>query len=275
MTDDTDPGVSAAELQALVDRARLESVARGLRVLRATMREPEVFFEAPAVSLDDALDVAAQMGAVFVTVGEEFFDAADFLDRVDEVPASLRTAAGRHDGDRTGMDVRWVAGGASYAYWAAAAWWRDLTAEREVLHEDEDARRQREERERHARTGELIRAVIADPGIRGAKPASRKALIEGFIRARVDPDEDIAAGYAIVFAPKRVSEQWREAYALLDQTADVFIRDLHDLEEWHREKWVNPNRREVLRRFAMSRTGGWAPTDAWVQAMDRKTAPTK
>ncbi len=275
MTDDPDPAVSAEELQALVDRAPLEASARGLRVLPAVMAEPQVFFMGPEVSLDDALDVAAASGAAFVSVGEEFFDAADFLDDVNEVPASIRSAAASHDGDRTSMDVRWIAAGTSYAYWAKAAWWRDLTAELAESQEDEEERRERHRRYRQTRTWELIRAAIADPGIRGAKPSSRKPLVEAFIRGQVGPDDEEAAAYAKVWGPKHVSEAWREAYALLDQTAVHFITDLREDEAWQRVKWKPTERRDVVRRFAISRTGGWAPTDVWVQEMDRRAAPTK
>ncbi|WIB65739.1 hypothetical protein [Curtobacterium sp. MCBD17_040] len=274
MRDETDPGVTAAELQALYDRASLEASARGLRVLLAETKEPEVLFLAPNVPLDDALDVAVAGGATWVTVREEYFDAVEFLDGAGEVPTSIRNAAGGHDGDRTGIQVRWVSAGTSYAYWARATWNRDLAAELEEWQEDEDERREREDRDRRTRTWELIRAAIDDPGIRAAKPASRKSLIEAFIRARVDdPDRDVAAAYAMKFAPQRVAEEWREAYALLDQTAAIFITDLREQEEWQQVKWNTAVRRDVLRRFATSRTGGWAPTDTWVKEVDRQSRP--
>jgi hypothetical protein len=275
MTDDDAPAVTAAELRAMLERAPLEAAARGLRVLPATVKDAEVLFIAPEVSLDDALDVAAGVGAPFVTIRDLPFDAAMFLEDANEVPGSIRTAASSHDGDLAGIDVRFFGAGVAYAWWARSAWSRDLERELETWQEDEGERQEREDRERRARTGELIGAVVADPGIRGAKPASRKALIEGFIRARVDPDEDVAAGFAIVFAPKRVSDEWREAYALLDQTAVIFIRDLRESEDWQRTKWNTSARRDVLRQFAISRTGGWAPTEVWVKEMDRRSAPTK
>lgn len=244
-------------------------------MLPATVKDTEVLFVAPEVSLDDALDVAAAVGAPFVTIRELPFDAADFLEDATEVPGSIRTTASSHDGDLASIDIRFFCTGVSYAWWARSAWSRDLTRELEVWQEDEDEREQREERERRARTGVLISAVVADPGIRGAKQSSRRALIEGFIRARVDPDEDVAAGYAMVFAPKRVSDEWREAYALLDQTATIFLDDLREQEDWQRAKWNASARRDILRQFAISRTGGWAPTDTWVKEMDRRSAPTK
>ncbi|NQW89627.1 hypothetical protein HQQ88_04875 [Curtobacterium sp. VKM Ac-2861] len=275
MTDDTDPAVTAAELQELFSRASLEASARGLRVLPATLREPEVFFMAPEVSLDDALDVAVQVGAAFVSVTEELFDAAEFLDDIEEVPAGLRNAAGSHDGDRTGIDVRWIGGGTSYAYWAKAAWWRDLTAELAESQEDADEKRAREHRAWMARAQQLIQEAIDDEGVRAAKPMSRKPVVEAFIRSRAGSADDVGAGYALRWAPGRVTEEWRSAYALLDQTSDLFIADLRDRDDWQRLKWNPAARREVLLTFAMSRTGGWAPTDKWLKDKDGKSAPAK
>ncbi|PZE33338.1 hypothetical protein [Curtobacterium sp. MCPF17_031] len=275
MTDETDPAVTSEELQELFGRAPLEASARGFRVLPATLREPDVFFMAPEVSLDDALDVAVAVAAAFVSIGEEFFDAAEFLEDFDEVPPRMRNAAGSHDGDRTGIDVRWIAGGTSYAYWAKAAWWRDLTAELEEWREDTDGERARAGDASMARAQQLIREAIDDAGIRGAKPMSRKPVVEAFIRNRMESADDIGASYALQWAPGRVAEEWRSVYALLEQTSGPFIADLRDDPEWQRAKWNASARRDVLRRFAMSRTGGWAPTDTWVKEMDAKTAPSK
>lgn len=244
-------------------------------MLPATLREPDVFFMAPEVSLDDALDVAVAVGAAFVSIGEEFFDAAEFLEDLDEVPSRVRNAAAGHDADRTGIDVRWIAGGTSYVYWAKAAWWRDLTAELEEWREDADEARAREHRSWMTRAQQLIREAIDDVGIRAAKPMSRKPVVEAFIRNRMESDDDVGAGYALRWAPGRVTEEWRSAYALLEQTSGPFIADLRDDPEWQRAKWNASDRRDVLRRFAMSRTGGWAPTDTWVKEMDAKSAPKK
>lgn len=276
MTDESDPAVTAEELQALFDRAPLEASARGLRVLPAVMKDPDVYFAAPEVSLDDALDVAVAAGAAFVSIKEDFFDAAEFLDvDLDEVPASIRSAAASHDGDRTGVLVRWHVAGTSYIFWAKASWWRDMEVELEEQQEDADEKQARERRERQQRAQQLIREAIANPGIRAAKPMSRKPVVEAFIRSRMTSEADGGAGLALVWAPGRVTEEWRSAYALLDQTAGHFVTDLRDQDDWQRVKWQPSARREVLRRFAMSRTGGWAPTDKWVKDMDDRSAPTK
>lgn len=274
MTDDSDPAVSAEELQALFDRAPLEASARGLRVLPSAMKDPDVFFSGPEVSLDDALDVAVAAGAAFVSIEEDFFDAAEFLDvDLDEVPGSIRSASASHDGDRTGVLVRWHVAGTSYTYWAKAIWWRDLQVKLEEWQEDEEDKQDRARRARQARTQELIRAAIADEGIRAAKPTSRKALVEAFIRGQAGPDDGEAAVYARLQCPARVTAAWREAYALLDRTAEHFIADLRELDDWQRVKWKASVRRDVLRRYAISRTGGWAPTDKWVKDMDDRSAP--
>ena len=273
--DEVPSTVTPAELRAMLERAPLEAAGRNLRLLPAmVVKNTDVLFAAPEVTLDDALDIASHVGAAFVTLGERTFDLAEFLGDAEGVPASLRNNAASHDGDLEGMDLQFIGAGMSYAWWAAVDWSQELTAELEEWQEDADEKRDRERRERLARAQQLIRAAIEDAGVRAAKPMSRKPVVEAFIRSRMESKNDVGAEYALRWAPQRVAEEWRSAYALLDNSAKVFISDLHELPEWQRAKWKPSVRRDVLLRYAMSRTGGWAPTDKWLKDMDAKSAPT-
>ncbi|MBA8988851.1 hypothetical protein FHW23_000083 [Curtobacterium pusillum] len=275
MTDDDSSSVTPAELRAMLERAPLEAAGRNLRMLPAmVVKNADVLFAAPEVSLDDALDIAAHVGAAFVTLRERMFDLAEFLGDAEGVPAGIRNNAASHDGDLEGMDLQFIGAGVSYAWWAAVDWSQEITAELEEWQEDADEKRDRERRERLARAQQLIQAAIDDAGVRAAKPMSRKAVVEAFIRGRMGPKNDVGAEYALRWAPQRVAEEWRSAYALLDNSAKVFIADLQELAEWQRSKWKPSERREVLLRYAMSRTGGWAPTDKWLKDIDAKSAPS-
>ncbi|GAA3338648.1 hypothetical protein GCM10017714_10840 [Curtobacterium pusillum] len=278
MTDDDDDSstVTPAELRAMLERAPLEAAGRNLRLLLAmVVKDTDVLFAAPEVTLDDALDIAAHVGAAFVTLGERTFDLAEFLGDAEGVPVGIRNNAASHDGDLEGMDLRFIGAGVSYAWWAAVDWSQELTAELEGWKEDSDEKHDRERRERLARAQQLIQAAIDDAGVRAAKPMSRKPVVEAFIRSRMESKNDVGAEYALRWAPQRVAEEWRSAYALLDNSAKVFISDLRELPEWQRSKWNPSARRDVLLRFVMSRTGGWAPTDKWLKDMDAATAPTR
>lgn len=277
VTDDDDVAstVAPAELRAMLERAPLEAAGRDLRLLPAmVMKNTDVLFAAPGVTLDDALDIAVHVGAAFVTLGQRMFDLAEFLGDAEGVPAGIRNSAASHDGDLEGMDLRFIGAGVSYAWWAAVDWSQELTAELEEWQEDADEKRDRERRERLARAQQLIQAAIDDAGVRAAKPMSRKPVVEAFIRSRIASKNDVGAEYALRWAPQRVAEEWRSAYALLDNSAKVFIADLHELAEWQRSKWNSAARRDVLLQYAMSRTGGWAPTDKWLKDMDAKSAPS-
>jgi hypothetical protein len=244
---------------------------RGLRVIEAAITgETKVLMLHEQVSVDEALDIAQQVFAPFITHSLTHLEASDFgrdsdsWDGEDDDADSpladeLLSPWAARIGQPDGLFVQWAASGVVYTYMATPGWKQELEQRLEEWREEREAKKWDERRGIQARITHLASRLEREPKFRAASRNDRNTIGKTILEPWLRTEEMGLEAIVLREAGRLVRENATAAYITISERLGELVDELYLSEAWLTARTA-AERKNIVRAFLADQSGGYAPT---------------
>lgn len=261
------------DIEPVVHELTEGATRRGIAVIDATFPgTPAFVLDNESTTPDQALDLAQQMAAPFVSIDVTHLDAAELLiAQGDDLPESFERLVLQNDGKPAVITMRWIGLGSVALFVATSAWWdklNDLSDQAEAVRKQSWSEKQET---RAIRLTHLTEQIELDPRYRAANQMQRTTIGRVVLDELKSAEDDPATlRWSLERASRLVRENAVIAYTPILASLQAVAEDIPTTQDWWAARTMK-EREKVVREYLLARTG-YAPSNDLVTHMARLAA---